>query len=454
MPNNTHHDNCDRCGQFDLLTPVSNLEYIGMLTDYVIGRVPRCSASFDVHGHVFAPTQTRHWCSECVAYNAVPCRYTNTIIPLTDAVNILGTTTEYVARCVVRNQELRICTNASCGQLYTEDTPCRWCEPMSNHNERRLENTRQEESVIEGYHAVRNFKKLGEDSQLFFGLELEFEMRSKATSTKTDIAKKARELFGELCATVSHDGSLQNGAEIVTQPATLSYLYKNFPEVDQLKQLGAAADSRAACGMHIHFSKNQLSKLHRCKLDALFTSERTDWTRIFRRLPNNYCQVPPTPRLNKSFCAPLYTDRLDRYRMLNHKPQHTIELRSPRGSLTKDTILATVEILNAAITFSKIASFKELTLGNLIKFINAPENRKTTIFARNYLHKLNFDVFVGKGKPKSKKVTRAKSSKPRAKKGKADAGWTILSVSRVGADVQSYQGAPENGLWSLENLPS
>lgn len=204
--------------------------------------------------------------------------------------------------------------------------------------------------------------------QLNVGVELEVdEFRNYNADSTSD---KVDTLMGNL-ATCEYDGSLHNGFEIITQPATVEAFIKGF-KVDELCALldseGAKSHDTEKAGLHVHVSRAALGQSERARdmvcakilvLMDKFESQlikfaRRDYTR------NGYCckysgfnadGENSTTKLLEKYkpCK----ESGDRYHSLNLTNEATIEFRIFKGTLNPLALKATVELCETIVEYCK-----------------------------------------------------------------------------------------------------
>lgn len=100
---------------------------------------------------------------------------------------------------------------------------------------------------------------------IWYGVELEVETtRSANNSQRIALAKQVSEAMDGF-AIVKHDGSLENGFEIVTAPATMEIHAEKW---QKFMNLGLPLESwdTGRCGMHVHFSRGPVKPSHLARL--------------------------------------------------------------------------------------------------------------------------------------------------------------------------------------------
>lgn len=251
--------------------------------------------------------------------------------------------------------------------------------------------------MVHNYHESHrrspSFYKLNRDGSLktytptiqgHVGIELEVECRGVDMPTR--LSDKVDFLMGNL-ATCEHDGSLCNGFEIITQPATVEAFLKGF-KVDDLCALlesnGAKSHDTSSCGLHVHYSRAALGHTEQArdmvcaKILVLMDKFEDKLIKLARRhYPSNgYCLKysnfnaageQSTKKLLDKYkpCK----DCRDRYHSLNLTNANTIEFRIFKGTLNPLAIKATVELVETLVEFCKTHTTPQIqscTWGELV----------------------------------------------------------------------------------------
>jgi hypothetical protein len=225
---------------------------------------------------------------------------------------------------------------------------CRWCAGHREHH--NIVNASQNPT----FHMQKEAHE-----KYCFGFELEVEMLEKshkcAEQGVLQTIKYLKKVKKTDYAAFKHDGSLQNGYEIVTQPYARSALNQHFNWHDFLKNLAKTEHSSfesGNCGLHIHVSKvftsRQLQKIgwttwHLRELLARFSERRGRY---------DFCHWEPI------MCGSENTGKYYALRMQTGKK--TIEFRFPRGTLNFKRFLATYQCIDAIIQFALQHSYSLL----------------------------------------------------------------------------------------------
>ena len=221
------------------------------------------------------------------------------------------------------------------------------------------------------------FESVGQ--KLHFGVELETDdfhssRERNCAGTKLEDISQDESLFW-----MENDGSLDDGIEIITQPATLKYHQLEFPWkkiTDIIEDCGGKSHDTHTCGLHIHFSraffyqtnylyKNPTGDLRTIRLLYLFEKFWEQLVVFSRRNPKALAQNAEKygcPLLDKRA-----TDKISdihheysRYYAVNLHPRETIEIRLFRGTLNPDTIIGSIELVDLLVRMAKKMSTKKL----------------------------------------------------------------------------------------------
>ena len=231
---------------------------------------------------------------------------------------------------------------------------------------------------------------------LFLGVELEYNTPNK------DIAllHAARTLATH--AIFKRDGSINNGFEIVTTPATLDEHLKEFSLFFGKINLFEAHQS---CGMHVHISRKPLSKLTEGKLVEFMNREdnRNFIETIAGREANSYCRQDTDRTISYPF---LNTDGA-RYNTLNINNRHTLEFRIFSSPKSFEDLKYKLEFVVALTTFcspcnSTAKTLKDSTCHNsFLDFVKINKKDYPSLYK---------EVFVDEVKQKELKLNTYKVS--------------------------------------------
>ena len=198
------------------------------------------------------------------------------------------------------------------------------------------------------------------DGNRFFGVELEIDGAGEDNDNAAEILHIAN--AEQLLAYCKHDGSLDEGFEIVTHPMTLDFHLHNMPWeqiVEEAKKLGYTSHQAGTCGLHVHVNRGAFGSTESSQDAAiartLFFFEKF-WDELLKFSRRTQGQ------LNQWAARYGYKDQpqeiLDhaksgrhagRYTAVNLTNADTVEFRMFRGTLKYNTLIATLELLDCII---------------------------------------------------------------------------------------------------------
>lgn len=214
----------------------------------------------------------------------------------------------------------------------------------------------------------------GEGTSLFLGVELEID----EGGNDPDNAQEILDIVGDQ-AYLKHDGSLDDGFEIVTHPCTLQYHLDHFPweeVVNKCSDMGYTSHDAGTCGLHVHMSKDffvgedgneggiaKLLYLTEKFWEYIVKFSRRTERQIDEWASRYYFDGDPDELLDHA------KGTRDRYRCVNLQNEHTIELRVFRGTLKLNTLLATLQFCEHLAGVAVYASVQECQEMTWEKFI-------------------------------------------------------------------------------------
>lgn len=247
--------------------------------------------------------------------------------------------------------------------------------------------------VLPYHHFYPKIKFYGDskaNTEPYMGFELEVDFGGESSSNVAEIMpiiNKAGQ--NEIFAYCSHDGSLNDGFEIITQPATLRYhqsikgIYNDVAQ--KLKAMGYSSHDTSTCGFHVHVNRTYFGNKEEIAIERVILIVEKFWNEmcIFARRPERrmerYSKKRPT-----SISIEEYMERANKsgehewhYYAVNVANSDTIEFRMFKGTLNVNTIMAT---LNLVENICKVAKTKPADEINRMKF----EDLLTTPLMRKY----------------------------------------------------------------------
>lgn len=233
-----------------------------------------------------------------------------------------------------------------------------------------------------------------EKTKLYMGVEWEMdnggELHRKAVAINSALSNN------QPYSWTMTDGSLHNGIEIATMPATLDAHTNVFNWDLACKaavSLGYRAHDTSTAGIHVHINRNFFSddkklQLYRASLMALVMERNwDDFVKFSRRRYNRLDQWAKKKKLADNLQADITTDGMvdrvneeygngDKYLAINLRNSNTFELRIFRGTLKPDSIKATLQFVSNLANFCKynnLAKAQTATFEDIINYKEYPE---------------------------------------------------------------------------------
>jgi len=210
--------------------------------------------------------------------------------------------------------------------------------------------------------AIKNYSYKPESifygsGNLFYGVELEIDKGGEEHSNAQkllNIANKNEERI--YC---KHDGSLNDGFEIVSHPMTLDYHINNMNWIDIFEKaikMGYVSHNTSTSGLHIHCSRSAFGENYEQQEQAIgrvvFFVEKhwNELVKFSRRTPENLKHWAARYASISTTTAETYKKakdkRLGRYVAVNLENYNTIEFRLFRGTLRYKTFIATLQLVD------------------------------------------------------------------------------------------------------------
>lgn len=248
---------------------------------------------------------------------------------------------------------------------YCESDGCYYCGScFSDHDEGR-------DFHDYGYKPTPEFKFRSSEARsrenvLTFGVELEVDCGDDHEDLTRDLAALEQPIY------MKHDGSLGGeGVEIVTHPCSLAYhTYElRWAEISlTCRNHGFKSYDTDTCGLHIHVGRQQFGDTpdqRRKTAGNLVLLAHQMWTSLVifsRREEGNLRRWAARPYLDvvPGTCytdedltqIALSTEDSGRYQAVNLTNRDTVEFRLFRGTLKRDTILASLQLVDTLTHFA------------------------------------------------------------------------------------------------------
>ena len=196
------------------------------------------------------------------------------------------------------------------------------------------------------------------DGNRYFGVELEIDDAGEDASNAWDLIQSANG-DGQERIYCKHDGSLDDGFEIVTHPMTLNYHHSQMPWQDVLHSaisMGYRSHQATTCGLHVHVNRSAFGDTSWQQDEViariLYFVEK-HWEELLKFSRRTARQLDRWAARYGLMERP--ADILDhakkgyhagRYTCVNLLNDSTIEFRIFRGTLKYNTLLATLQMVD------------------------------------------------------------------------------------------------------------
>jgi hypothetical protein len=327
---------CDRCGDVHLkddMTYIDDAWICDYCRDRYYTQCERCGEwvrRYDTYTvAIDEDMNTEEWCESCMDYNSWTCD--------------------------------------GCDERFSEDVPmnddclCPRCSGDVEQNTGNINDWRAPRGV-------RNYsykpdpcmcKTLEERSMpnlVFYGFELEVD-KAPGDIDRNEYANVVNDNSGYTY--VKHDGSLDDGMEIVSHPATLAYhmMKKDTWSMifDELLSAGFKSHDAKTCGLHVHISKQAMEDQNPNAINNMLFLMDHYWDKLVKFSRRTEAQLSHWARRYSEFHGD-YADwkkqaksTRDRYYALNLQNAHTVEIRMFRGTLNLDTFIATLQLVDTLV---------------------------------------------------------------------------------------------------------
>lgn len=206
-----------------------------------------------------------------------------------------------------------------------------------------------------------------------YGLELEIDEGSSREEAAEAINRAGR---GHVY--LKEDGSLSyRGMEIVTHPATLDYHVTHFPWsdiCDAALSYNYRSHDTDTCGLHIHASRTLFGNtlleqdLTIAKIilliDRWYDNQILQFSRRDYRRMRDWASKPNADiRPEDDDIEAMHKSKkiaISRYKAVNLCNRNTVEFRFFRGTLRRDTIIASIQWVDTIINYCKATPLKNL----------------------------------------------------------------------------------------------
>ena len=205
---------------------------------------------------------------------------------------------------------------------------------------------------------------------MYLGVELEIDRGGESSDNAQrllDIANYQSEHMY-----IKHDGSIEDGFEMVTHPMGLEYHKSEMPWqkiFDKALDMGYRSHKTSTCGLHIHVSRRAFGKTYEeqeAVISRIVYFVENHWNELLKfsrrteeninRWASRYGILTTAQDTYKN----AKSRRLGRYVAVNLENCDTVEFRLFRGTLNYKTFVATLQLIDEICTHAIKLSDKEL----------------------------------------------------------------------------------------------
>lgn len=259
--------------------------------------------------------------------------------------------------------------------------------------------------TIKGYHHYGDWRIKRTDNDGIYqsipmGFELEVERtRNVNDSMSNDMAAYIAISKSNQLVVCEHDGSLDNGFEIISHPMTMKYLRtKGSPKIKAMLQFlkdSKFTGDRDTSGFHIHVSRDELKTAQRSQEEVIdnialiLETFKDEIMKFARRSSNGYCKFL-TDRSSPVTLSYVKQRKREvdgqRYLVLNETNSNTIEFRIFQSTLDFNTFMATFELVNNIVNIAKHKDIDGLKWKDIVGY-----HPSTNKFIKDYNDSLDIE---------------------------------------------------------------
>lgn len=232
---------------------------------------------------------------------------------------------------------------------------------------------------------------------LLFGIELEVDRGGEDNRKAKGLLQIVNGDDDEKFIYVKHDGSLTDGFEIVSHPASLHHHLNTIPwkeAFEYLKSNGYESEDTSTCGLHVHINRLFLGRTYKTIVNVesrilFFFEHFWDYIVKFSRRTeyeiSRWCYRYHTTDYEEA----LYCNQENRYYALNFQNKATIEIRIFKGTLDYNVFEATLRFIDNVVRYCKKYGIRTIEKRGWNGFLNFIVERsiKDHINLANYMIK-------------------------------------------------------------------
>ena len=242
------------------------------------------------------------------------------------------------------------------------------------------------DGVVQSYYYKPEPIFYGEGSR-FFGVELELDGGGERNDKASQLLSVANANGLEFLY-IKHDGSLDDGLELVSHPMTLDFHQQEMPWKPILQEaihMGYLSHQARTCGLHVHVNRTAFGETWEEQDEViarvLFFVEN-HWNELLRFSRRTRSQMEQwAARYGRKDDPKAVLDHakrneFERYKCVNLTNSQTIEFRMFRGTLKWNTIIATLQMVDRICEVAFFLSDQEvqdLTWSDFVASCTQPE---------------------------------------------------------------------------------
>lgn len=203
----------------------------------------------------------------------------------------------------------------------------------------------------------------GDSGGVYMGVELEIDKGGEVDENANAIRRIANKK-GAVRLYTKHDGSIDEGFEIVSHPMTLEYHKETMPWkeiLNKAKSMGYMSHKTKTCGLHIHVGRAGLGEEDATigRIVYFFENFWNELVKFSRRSSESLDRWAARYLTKSNRVRKTYDDAKDkagglgRYVAVNLSNEDTVEFRMFRGTLKYNTFIATLELINHICTLMR-----------------------------------------------------------------------------------------------------
>lgn len=189
----------------------------------------------------------------------------------------------------------------------------------------------------------------------FFGVELEIDNGGEDNTNAEEILRIANR--EHKLVYIKHDGSLNEGMELVTHPMSLDFHLTQMPWAEILakaKDMGYQSHQAGTCGLHVHINRTAFGDTEEGQEEVIgrilyfFEKHWEELLKFSRRSQKQLRRWADRYGLKEhpKQVLDIAKGSQERYMCVNLTNYHTVEFRMFRGTLKLNTLIATLQLID------------------------------------------------------------------------------------------------------------